>query len=86
VAKGPSESEFKIPMSEAEYVDMISRLMCGGSSETEAELIIAARRTAFNKALKLFRKTESKNPKWGQRKSGKNCKTVSPNQPLINDN
>jgi hypothetical protein len=86
VAKGPSESEFKIPMSEAEYVDMISILMCGGSSESEAELIIAARRTPFNKALKLFRKTESKTPKWGQRKPGKNCKTVSPNQPLINDN
>ncbi len=45
-----------IPLNKTEHEDVIRKLVLGGSSISEAELVIASRKTAFNKANKEFKK------------------------------
>ena len=52
----PKREDFLVPQSKAEHDKIVDRLITGGSTLGEAEQIIAARKTAFNKALKEFKK------------------------------
>ncbi len=52
----PKQVDFLVPGTKAEHEQMIDRLIQGGSLLGEAEQIIASRKTAFNKALKEFKK------------------------------
>ena len=52
----PKREDFLVPQSKAEHDKIVDRLITGGSTLSEAEQIIAARKTAFNKALKEFKK------------------------------
>ena len=52
----PKQVDFLVPRTKAEHEQMIDRLIQGGSLLGEAEQIIASRKTAFNKALKEYKK------------------------------
>ncbi len=68
-ANPPVESDFMIPVNESEHREVIQRLTLAGSTEAEAEQIITARKTAFKKATSLYKKSVSKTPKGGQKKT-----------------
>lgn len=76
----PTRSEFKVPESETHHNEIIGKLVLGGSTKEEAELIIASRRTAFNKALRLHKKPSNKTPKVDKKKASKQSKNVSSSQ------
>jgi hypothetical protein len=63
--QGPTKKEFMIPLNKTEHEYVIRKLVLGGSSISEAELVIASRKTAFNKANKEFKKlsTGAANPR-----------------------
>jgi hypothetical protein len=56
---------------------MVEKMMQGGLSRSEAEQSISARKTAFNKACKEFKKSENSQLK-GLRKATKNRRSVNP--------
>ena len=64
-AQGPTKKEFMIPLNKIEHDEVIRKLVLGGSSITEAQQVIASRKTAFNKAKKNFTKatTGAVNPR-----------------------
>jgi 2,4-dienoyl-CoA reductase-like NADH-dependent reductase (Old Yellow Enzyme family) len=74
--KAPTEQDFKVPRNETEHNEMVTRLTDGGSTPTEAEQIIAARKSAFNKASKQFKKNMVKPTKWNQRKANQSRKSA----------
>ena len=57
--QAPTKKEFMIPLNKTEHEDVIRKLVLGGSSISEAELVIASRKTAFNKANKEFKKNHN---------------------------
>jgi hypothetical protein len=59
---------------------MVLNLVKGGSTEPEAKRIIAMRTTAFNKAIKDYKKTGKQVPK-----ITRTCKHVLPYPPLNHD-
>ena len=54
--QGPTKKDYMIPLSKTEHEEVVRKLVLGGSSVSEAELVIATRKTAFNKANKEFKK------------------------------
>jgi hypothetical protein len=76
-ANPPVESDFMIPVNESEHREVIQRLTLAGSTEAEAEQIITARKTAFKKATSLYKKSVSKTPKGGQKKTNSIRKLAS---------
>ena len=63
----PTAAAFLVPSNETEQNLMIEKMMLAGLLRSEAELNIAARKTAYNKAIKDFKKTENKQPKFTKR-------------------
>ncbi len=70
----PVESDFKIPVDASEHEEFIERLTMAGSTNAEAEQVIAARKIAFKKATSQYKKTTAKTLKGGQRKTTSNRK------------
>ena len=54
----PEEKDFNLPMSKDELNSMVNKLVKAGSTQSEAEQIIANRKTAFNKATREFKKLQ----------------------------
>ena len=52
----PTLAEFRVPSNLVEHNPIVARLMEGESLHAEAELTIATRKTAFNKALREYKK------------------------------
>ena len=48
----PIQSDFEVPMNQIEQKGMVEALVAKGIQQTEAELVIASRKSAFNKALR----------------------------------
>ena len=72
----PTPADFKVPSNLVKHNLIVSRLMAAGSLASEAELVIASRKIAFNKALGEYKKENGQNladPKKGP----KNSKHVS---------
>jgi hypothetical protein len=55
---------------------MLERLVQGGLSSQEAELTIAARKTAYNKVCREYKKDTEKMNKWQKKKMGKQSNSV----------
>ena len=55
----PTQAEFRVPTNKIEHKLMVQRLVNGGSLLAEAEQTIAARKAAFNKALRKFKKEQT---------------------------
>ncbi len=72
----PLRESFKVPQDELEHSVMLERLVQGGLSTQEAELTIAARKTAYNKACREYKKDAGKTNKWQKKKTGKQSNTV----------
>jgi hypothetical protein len=70
--QAPTQAGFGIPQSHAEHTATILRLVSGGSSEAEAEHLIAARKTAFNKANREYRKSVNSRTRDPIKKTKKN--------------
>jgi hypothetical protein len=49
--KERDQKDFQIPATNVEYKEKVTRLMLVGSSESEAELVIASRKTFFHKTV-----------------------------------
>ena len=78
----PEEKDFNLPASKGELKTMVDKLIKAGSSQSEAEQIIANRKTAFNKASREFKKSQSvKLAKQSQKRVTKTSKTASLNKP-----
>jgi hypothetical protein len=73
----PSQGKFLVPADDTETKSMIHRLMIGGLNETEAKQIIAMRKSAFNKALREYKKTSPVTTQFVIKKSKKNNKTTT---------
>ena len=56
----PQPSAFRIPSNPEEREEMITNMVRGGLSREEATQSIALRRTAYNRAVKEFKKTANK--------------------------
>ena len=69
IKNGPTPEEFLIPKDNNEHQLMVARLVSGGLLRKEAEMSIAARKTAFNKATKEFLKKGNKQTKKAGRPS-----------------
>ena len=67
VANSPRAATYLVPEDETEHNLMVERMVSAGLLRSEAELNIAARKAAFNKACKEFKKAESKQPKTSKR-------------------
>ena len=65
----PSPADFLVPSTPEEHTSMVDKLILGGSLRNEAEQTIASRKTAFNKALKIYKKNAPKNRAASKRKS-----------------
>ena len=71
-----------MPASVGELKLMVDKLVKAGSSQSEAEQIIANRKTAFNKASREFKRSQSvKIAKQSQKRATKTSKTASLNKP-----
>ena len=78
----PEEKDFNLPASAGELKLMVDKLVKAGSSQSEAEQIIANRKTAFNKASREFKRSQSvKIAKQSQKRATKTSKTASLNKP-----
>jgi hypothetical protein len=55
---------------------MVERLVAGGSSVAEAELIISSRKSAFNKANREYKRGPGKQMKQSQKKETRQSKHV----------
>ena len=75
--QGPEAASFKVPANPVEHDQMVEKMMQGGLLRSEAEQSISARKTAFNKACKEFKKSENSQLK-GLRKATKNRRSVNP--------
>ena len=73
---GPKREDFLIPANETEYNQMVERLVAGGSSVVEAELIISSRKSAFNKANREYKRGPGKQTKQSQKKETRQSKHV----------
>jgi hypothetical protein len=69
INNAPTTDEFLIPKDNNEYQLMVAGLVNGRLLRKEAEMIIAARETAFNKATKEFLKKGNKQTKKAGRQS-----------------
>ena len=72
----PTRESFRVPRDAIEHKEMVARLVTGGSLLSEAESIIAARKTAFNKANREFKKNKSTLVKGNLKKPSKQSKNV----------
>ena len=45
-----------VPVNQVEHNDMVATLVAIGIQKSEAEIVIASRKTAFNKALREYKK------------------------------
>jgi hypothetical protein len=78
----PEEKDFKMPASKGELKSMVDKLIKAGFSQSEAEQIIANKKTAFNKASREFKKSQSvKLAKQSQKRATKTSKTASLKNP-----
>jgi hypothetical protein len=59
---GPTKEKFEVPLDQTEYDVAVSGLIKGGLTLAEKQSIINQRRTAFNKALREFKKESAKKP------------------------
>jgi hypothetical protein len=60
---------------------MVAKLRLGGLTEIEAEQTISFRKTAFNKAVREFKKDTGMNTKSNPKKLTKNSKKVATKVP-----
>ena len=49
VRLAPTQAEYRVPLNQLEHNEVVANLIKGGSLPSEAELVIASRKTAFNK-------------------------------------
>ena len=59
--QAPTQAELRVPQNQIEHNQIIARLVEGGSIPSKAELVIASRKTAFNKALREFKRDQGQN-------------------------
>ena len=72
----PTPAEFRVPVNKIEHNQMVERLVSGGSLASEAEQVIAGRKTAFKKALREHKRDNT--PKTiNTRRNSKNSKPVA---------
>jgi hypothetical protein len=64
----PSKHDFLIPLTTEEHKETIDKMILRGSLRNEAENIIAGRVAAYNKALKQYKKDNSKNNRTSYKK------------------
>jgi hypothetical protein len=77
----PEEKDFNLPASKDEIKSMVDKPIGAGSTQSEAEQIIANRKTAFNKASRDFKKRQPvKLAKQSQKRATQNSKTVGLNK------
>ena len=67
VDNAPRAATYLVPADETEYNLMVEKMVNAGLLRSEAELNIAARKAAFNKACKEYKRSESKQPKTTKR-------------------
>ena len=82
VKQMPTQAEFKVPQNQSEHKQIVAKLVEGGSTPSEAELVIASRKTAFNKAIREYKRDlgQIPGPRKGLRQSGsKTSKHVTQN-------
>ena len=77
---GPTKADFLVPANKTEHEDMVSTLMKAGIRYTEAEQLIALRKTSFNRACKDFKKTPSNANKQTQKKTNRKSKQLNKSQ------
>jgi hypothetical protein len=75
--KEPSKEEFNNPLTGVEHNSMVAKLRLGGLTENEAEQTKSFRKTAFNKAVREFKKESGMNTKSNPKKLTKNTKQVA---------
>ena len=54
IKQAPTQAKFRVPQNLIEHNLIVARLVDGGSLPSEAEIVIASRKTAFNKAFREF--------------------------------
>ena len=73
----PTPADFRVPVNMIEHNLIIDRLVSGGSLQAEAEQTIAGRKTAFNKALREFKKDQLPKSTANTRRNSKNSKPLN---------
>ena len=61
IKQAPTQAEFRVPQNLTEHNLIVARLADGGSLPSEAEIVIASRKTAFNKALREYKRDQGLN-------------------------
>ena len=69
----PTQRDYKVPTNQFEHNQVVAGLVSGGSSQAEAEQVIASRKTAFNKAMKDYKKERKQSFGKKQTRSSKNA-------------
>ena len=75
----PTMADYRVPTNQVEHNLIVSNLMAGGSLQSEAELVFTARKNAFNKAMREYKKETGIKQQQG-RKSTRNSKHVGSQQ------
>ena len=80
IREAPAREVFGIPTTKKEHYEIVLKLVLAGSSEAEAESIIASRKAAFNKANREHKKQSNPNQTNSVKKQPKQVLHVTPSQ------
>ena len=82
----PTPADFRIPANLVEHNLVVSNLVAAGSQRAEAEATIASRKTAYNKALRDYKKVAGLNQKQIQTQARKSSRTSKQQSSQSTDN